>query len=54
MHRFGGPGVFPVVPQPESVALKICIAGAFGSITSPEKQVFSICLTIRIIYSGED
>ncbi|KAF5929622.1 hypothetical protein HPG69_002343 [Diceros bicornis minor] len=37
MCKFVGPGVFPVVPQPETMALKICIPGALGSITNPKK-----------------
>ena len=48
-----GPGVFPVVPQPESTTLKINILGAIY-ILSIYGSIGSFCLTIRIICSGED
>lgn len=54
MHKFVGLGVFPVVPQTQSVALKIYIPGALGSIPNPKKQALSICFDNQdnILWTG--
>lgn len=45
---------FSVVPQTQSVALKIYIPGALGSIPNPKKQAFSICFDSQdnILWTG--